>query len=298
LRNTQRQKSTAMSDESNLERLDRRFTEIYEAARARVLERQKQRALIVIDDDVLLLYRTGHPVERFPGLRPPLYVKMKTLGHMPLAVYCLLHEDTGKPLSQEKRAEVGAYRATLEACAGDLDTREEVASGLLPRPNLILAKVWAILDAAIIDGQISPKALAELAHGAREEIIPVLAAAARVQIEACHIRITQIRHELLSPEQWSELRVLVLGPYMARQGQNFLQYFAQLLDTPMQADRRLVYYDGDDLEAAFARLGTTMLDAEASTAIFGDRDRLHRDVLADATTQYLSALTQPHRKSA
>jgi hypothetical protein len=287
-----------MSDESNLERLDRRFTEIYEAARARVLERQKQRALIVIDDDVLLLYRTGHPVEQFPGLRPPLYVKMKTLGHMPLAVYCLLNEDAGRPLTQERRAAIAGYRATLEAAADDLDTQAVVSRGLLPRPNLVVAKVRAMLDAAIVDGQISAVALAEFAHGAREEIIPVLAAAARVQLEACHMRITQIRHELLSPEQWSELRVLVLGPYMARQGQNFLQYFAQLLDTPMQADRRLVYYDGDDLEAALARLGTTMLDAEASAAIFGDRDRLHRDVLADATTQYLSALTQPHRKSA
>ncbi len=30
-----------------------------------------------------------------------------------------------------------------------------------------------------------------------------------------------------------------------------------------------------------------MLDAAASHAIFGERNRLHRDVLADATTHYL-----------
>jgi hypothetical protein len=36
-----------------------------------------------------------------------------------------------------------------------------------------------------------------------------------------------------------------------------------------------------------------MLDAEASTAIFGDRDRLHRDVLADATTRLLKTLDPP-----
>jgi len=287
-----------MDEDSNLERLDHRFTEIYEAARAKVLEGQKQKALIVIDNDALLLYRTGHAVEKFPGLRPPLYIKMKTLGHMPLAVYCLLHEDTGRPLSQERRAAIVGYRATVEACAGDLDTREEAARGLLPRPSLIYDKVRAMLDTAIIDGQVSAADLAAFARDVYEDIVPVLEAAARAQLDACHARIMQIRHELLSPQQWEELRVLVLGPYMARQGQDFLQYFSGLLHTPIEGDRRLVYYDGDDLEAALDRLGTTMLDAEASLAIFGHRNRLHRDVLADATTRYLSALTRPLRKSA
>jgi hypothetical protein len=41
-----------------------------------------------------------------------------------------------------------------------------------------------------------------------------------------------------------------------------------------------------------------MLDAEASAVMFGDRDRLHRDVLADATTQHLSAMVRALRESA
>ncbi len=287
-----------MSGTDNLDRLDKRFTEIYEAARARVLEGQKQKALIVINDDDLLLFRTGHGVERFPGLRPPLYVKMKTLGHMPLAVYCLLHDVTDAPLSDMRRAAIASYRAMLESCAGDLDTSAEIARGFLPGPNGILRKVCAILDTAITDRQVSQAQLAAFARDVCDEILPVLSAAARVQLEACHMHILQIRQEHLSPEQWAELRVLVLGPYMARQGQNFLQYFSKLLDTPMQGDKRLVYFDGDDLDTALARLGTTILDAEASAAIFADADRLHRDVLADATTQYLAALTLPLRRSA
>ena len=70
-----------------------------------------------------------------------------------------------------------------------------------------------------------------------------------------------------------------------------LQYFGELLDTPPQGDRRVVYFDGEDLGQAFDRLGTTMLDAEASHAIFDDHNRLHRDVLADATTGYLMKLS-------
>jgi hypothetical protein len=102
----------------------------------------------------------------------------------------------------------------------------------------------------------------------------------------------QIRESRLTKEEWSNLRVLVLGPYMARQGQLFLQYFSELLHTPAQGDRRIVYFDGTDLAEALDRLGTTMLDAEASQAIFSDHNRLHRDVLADSTKVYLKTLAR------
>lgn len=270
-----------------LEDLDHHFVDIYEAARAKVLERQKQKALIVIDDDQLLLYRGGHPVETFTGLRPPLYVKMKTLGHMPLAVYCLLHDEAGQTLSTHARAAIAGYRATIESAAGVLDTRDDAERGLLPGPSKIRDKVLGILDRALATGRITEKELSAFASDFHHDIEPVLAAAARVQLDACQEHVAEIQRNRLSPDQLKELRVLVLGPYMARQGQNFLQYFSQLLDTPMHGDKRLVYFEGEDLNAAFARLGTAMLDAEASEAIFGNTERLHRDVLADATTKFL-----------
>jgi hypothetical protein len=52
------------------------------------------------------------------------------------------------------------------------------------------------------------------------------------------------------------------------------------------------------LQGALDRLGTTMLDAMASHAIFGDRERLHRDVLADETTRYLKDLATRGRQKA
>jgi hypothetical protein len=81
---------------------------------------------------------------------------------------------------------------------------------------------------------------------------------------------------------------------MTRQNQLLLQYFGELLHTPAQGDRRVLYFDGEDLAEALDRLGTTMLYAEASYAIFGDRNRLRRDVLADSTTVYLQNIG-PHR---
>jgi hypothetical protein len=287
-----------MQDSNRLEGLDQRFIEIYAEARAKVVEQQKQMALIVIDDDDLLLYRRNHALQRFPGLRPPLYNKMKTLGHIPLAVFCLLHDHTDGPLAEALLVKISAYRAALEPSAGELDTSEEAQRGILPKPSQIYGKVTAFLDAVAAKGSVSGEELAAFAQDVGEDIEPVLAAAAQAQLNACSALVEHIRQQLLSEEQWDDLRVLILGPYMARQGQLFLQFFSHLLDTPMQGDRRLVYFDGEDLPSAFDRLGTTMLDAMAAHAIFDDRDRLHRDVLADATMRHLKDLAASHRSNA
>src|SRR4051812_6751064 len=267
-----------------LERLDHRFVEIYEETRAKLVEQQKETALIVIDDDVLLLYRRNHPIQRFLGLKPPIYTKMKTLGHISLAAFCLFCDHKSGRLTAGLLAKITEFRGALESSAEELDTSDEVQQGILPKPSPVFAKVIAFLDAVIAKEGASAEEIAAFASSVGEYIPPLLAAAARAQLD---VSVMHIRQQLLSNDQWDELRVLILGPYMARQGQLFLQYFSQLLDTSPQGDRRLVYFDGDDLQGAFDRLGTTMLDSMASHAIFGDRERLHRDVLADETTQYL-----------
>jgi hypothetical protein len=280
-----------MQASERLAELDQRFVDIYEAARARIVERQKQIALIVIQDDDLLLYRHERPMERFPGLIPPLYNKMKTLGHIPLGIFSLLHDRTYEQLSESVLVQVAAYRAAIEAAAGALDTHEEAKAGILPKPSQVYPKVTAFLGAVLAKGRVSEHELDAFARSIGEDIPPLLAAAARAQFGACNTLVTEIRKKLLTKEQWDELHVLVLGPYMAKQGELFLQYFAEVLHTHQQGDWRVVYFDGDDLPSAFDRLGTTMLDALGSKAIFGKRARLHRDVLADATTEYLKSLT-------
>jgi hypothetical protein len=269
-----------------LERLDARFVRIYEAARAERLARERHKGLIVIHEDVLLLYRGEEPVRQFTGLEPPLYDKMKTLGHIPLAVFCLLHAAKDGALPPSLKARLVSYRALLDSAGAALDVAEEVAAGILPRPIGIHAMAMAFLGTVITAGAASRQALHRFTHGVCADVDIVLAAAAKAQLAACERTMAQVR-ALLSAEEWARLRVLILGPYMAKQGQIFLQYFAKLLNTTASGDRRLVYFDGDDLEAAYERFGTATLDAEAAQAIFGNRRRLHRDVLADATREYL-----------
>jgi len=272
----------------NLEQFDNRFIEIYEQARRAVIDEQKRKGLLIAFDDQLQLYHSGREVQIFEGMQPLAYHKLKSNGHIPMALFCMLSgAANGNPLPEPKLHELATYAKAVKSGADDLDLSEEIREGKLLRPVHLYDNALAFIETVLAARCVSRDQLATFARDVEDDINIALAAAARSQLDACHDCVMRIRGEILSAEEWSELRVLVLGPYMARQGDLYLQYFAKVLNTPEQGDRRLVYFEGDDVDAALERLGTAILDTHASQAIFTDRDRLHRDVLADETTRYL-----------
>ncbi len=281
-----------MTGETRISELDDRFVSIYEAARRRLIDEQQARALIVIKDDDMLLYHGDSRPDVMTGLRPAPYDKLKALGHVPLAIYCLLvgHTDDGKALPQSVLDALADYRRQVAAAGTVLDTTAETAAGVLPRTLGMLERALSFLDQVIADGRVSRTELTGFCRANIADMNLIFAAAARAQLDVCHAHIMHVKENVLSADAWASLRVVIMGPHMARRDQNFLQYFSRLLHTPMDADKRVVYYEGDDIDGALDLVGTAILDFRASQSMFGDENRLHRDVLADATTNYLDEL--------
>lgn len=280
-----------MATTPQLEQVDNRFIAFYEQARLHVIEEQKARGLLILVDDQLQLFHSDKPVHVIDGLQPLAYNRLKTTGHMPLALLCMLHDVAGDdPLPQSRFRQLADYAEIAKAAAQDFDLSEEIQSGYVTDKVRLYQHCIDFMNAILEQKCVRRDQLASFAREAKDDINVVLAGAARAQLDACHERVTRIKNEILSADEWRDLWVLILGNYMARQGQLFLQYFARVLHTTEQDDRRLVYFEGGDMDAALERLGTVMLDAHASQAIFADRDRLHRDVLADETSRYLDTL--------
>lgn len=280
-----------MGEPSALKQVDDRFVEIYEHARQRVIDDQKTKGLLVLVGDEMRLHHAGKRVRVFSGMQPEAYDRLKTNGHIPMAILCLLGDvANGEPLPAPRLRALAAYADAVKAASADIDPVKELRAGLLDTPVHLLDRCITFMDAVLDAGCAKPDELGAFARESEEDINTALAGAARAQLNVCHERVTRIRTELLSAQEWESLWVLVLGNYMARQGELFLQYFSRVLHTPEQGDRRLVYYEGDDVELALERLGTLMLDAHASQAVFAEKDRLHRDVLADETARYLDTL--------
>jgi hypothetical protein len=281
-----------MTDENRLVALDDRFVDIYEAARRRLLDDQKARALIVVDGDSMVLYHGGGEPQVIAGLRPPLYEKLKTVSHVPLAVFCLLagYGDDGTSLEPAALSALQDYRQQLRSSAAELDTTAEFEIGVLSREIAVPDRALAFLDRVIADGRVSQAGLGEFARANVADLNACFAAATRVQLDACHGHMMRLKETVFSAEDWDSLRVVVMGPHMAHKDQNFLQYFSRLLHTPKYACKRVVYFEGEDRDGALDLMGTAILDFQASRTIFDDETRLHRDVLADATTRYLDEL--------
>jgi hypothetical protein len=113
--------------------------------------------------------------------------------------------------------------------------------------------------------------------------------ATRAQLDAIHAQVSAWRRDL-SPREWDQLHVLIIGPHMPREDLVVTQYFLRLLHEPREG-RRVVYAESLWQEPqALDLLGTHLLDGSVGEAFFGDYMRMHRDLLGDAASQYLPRL--------
>src|SRR6185369_4955937 len=113
--------------------------------------------------------------------------------------------------------------------------------------------------------------------------------ATHAQLDATNAQVSAWRREL-SPEEWSRLRVVIIGPHMPREDLVVTQYFLRLLHEPREG-KRVVYAESLWQEPqALDLLGTHLLDGGVGQAFFGEALRMHRDLLGDAAKQYLPRL--------
>src|SRR5206468_31868 len=105
--------------------------------------------------------------------------------------------------------------------------------------------------------------------------------AVKAQLVATHKQVTAWKKDM-TPEEWAGLAVIVPGTQTARAENAAVQYFARLFGETNGEGRRVVYAEGLwDEEKAINLLGTRRLDEKLSVAVFGDRFRMFRDIVAD-----------------
>jgi hypothetical protein len=102
----------------------------------------------------------------------------------------------------------------------------------------------------------------------------------------------------MTPAERKRLRVAVGSAHMSRVGGLAMQYFSATMGEPYEgryeeeeikhSDFRLLLTESVfDPQEMLNVLGTHILDAEVGVYFFGDAQRMHRDLLADAAEQIL-----------
>jgi hypothetical protein len=266
-----------------LTELNDAFRAAYTEAKSRVL-RSNGPTLIVSGDHFSLL-RGGRREDA--NVAVPIYDPVKTMAHIPLAIYVTLTPGEGA-VDGNRLKTLAKLRELIPPAARALDALK-LPVDTLARQKEIVAGSLTFLDEVAGKHQFERSKLLAFTHGMAPLVMQNVAEATRAQLDATHAQVSAWRREL-SAEEWSRLHVLITGPHMPREDLVVTQYFLRLLHEPREG-RRVVYAESLWEESqAMDLLGTHLLDGSVGEAFFDDYLRMHRDLLGDAAREYLARL--------
>ncbi len=241
--------------------------------------------LLVEGDTLVLVYGVYRSEVRFS---PDVYHTLKAVGHVPLALFALLTASADKELSSKRLFDLKRYREAITAARDGLD-RGGFSAEQRERQERILARSLAFLDQVVEAGRVSTRDLRAFTRELRPLLDANTAEAAQAQIDALHRQVMAWRPRFTDAE-WQRTTVIVMGQQLPRKENLTVQYFARLLGERGEGGR-IVYAESlFDETKALDLLGTRLIDTEIGEAFFGDRLRMHRDLLADAAREHLDRL--------
>lgn len=263
--------------------LNNAFRAAYADAKSHVLA--SSGPTLIVNGDNFALLRDGRRVEANVGV--PIYDSLKTIAHIPLAIYVTLTPGDGA-VDDDRLKTLAGLRELIPPAEASLDTLK-LSAATLTRQKQIVAASLAFLDDVAGRRKFARSLLLAFTRGMAPLVMENVTEATRAQLDATHAQVSAWRRDL-SPQEWNQLHVLIIGPHMPREDLVVTQYFLRLLHEPKEG-RRVVYAESLWEEPkALDLLGTHLLDGSVGEAFFGDYMRMHRDLLGDAASQYLPRL--------
>src|SRR3954469_954182 len=200
-------------------------------------------------------------------LAPAPYQELKAICHLALGLHALHYRAVPEPqrLGQLRAAADRAIEALHALPPEQVERQREIV-----RLSFDETRPFELRERAV-----APLLLANALEAARAEIADL------------DVAVESVRRALTAPEL-ARLHVIVVGAHMAREGEIAMQYFEKVLGE--REGLRLVFAEGLWDEASELQLlATHLLDASVGESFFGDRRRMHRDLLSDAAAQVLAA---------
>jgi hypothetical protein len=240
---------------------------------------------LIVNGDNFTLLRGARRLEGNAGT--PLYNPVKTIAHIPLAIYVTLTPGDG-PIDDDRLKTLRGLHELIPPAATSLDA-VKLSAATLDRQKRIVAASLDFLDGVAASRTFERASLVAFTRRMTPLVMENVTEATRAQLDALHALVSVWRRELTAQE-WDRLHVVIIGPHMPRQDLVVMQYFLRLLHEPAEG-RRVVYAESLWEEPqALDLLGTHLLDGSVGEAFFGDYMRMHRDLLGDAARLYLPRL--------
>ena len=264
------------------------FHRAYDDARRREAE---QGAILVVLADSLHLHRGNEVRNRI--IAPALFIQIKGAAHLPIGVYASLYDRTDRPLDASTARALAHVRDVSEKGASSFEGAADDEEGDGDALRETLRKTARFATVVLDEDRVTRASLEAFAREIGPLVHRLTLYATRVQLDALDAAV----EELLAPFSAAErdaLHVVVTGDHQARARSLGMQYFQKRLGEEAGAEMRVTYAEGvTSAEEAVALVGKQRLDRAIALAVFGDANRLQRDVLGDAAKELLEGREFP-----
>lgn len=255
----------------------------------RAFYRHKREALLaqqpliiaISGDDVTFTTSRGDEVVRFT---PPEFHVLKTFAHSVLTLNLALAGDA-KRLQDADLRSLQAYVAALADLLPHLSQfklTEEQKTRIKQITELAQACVKELSN-----GNDAKDIMRKHTPALRELAMQIAYDAAKLQIDA--LKEALANYSKTHPDlDLKRAHIVVSGVQAARAGNLQTQTIEKTLGIKVNTESFVYAESLFDHGPAMALMGTRLLDTDASRRIFGDGERLWRDVFADAATKILA----------
>lgn len=260
--------------------LNQAFRAAYADARAAALA--ESGPIIVASGDRLVLLHQEQRIEGEQVHRS--YHDLKTVAHVPLAVYLCLAPYGERPLDDAQVERLRDLREKISAVQRTLVDRfgEDQRKG----QEDLLGQCGSFVDDVLEKRVYSKPALHDLLRHVLPQVLDNVEQSVQIRLDNYRRNATAWR-ESLGADEWARLRVVVQGAAMPRDDNLTVQFFAKLLGERSEGARIIYAESLFDEEKALNLLGTHLLDTQIGIDFFNDRWRMHRDLLGPAAARYL-----------
>lgn len=267
-----------------IEALNAAFRAAYASARDDMV-RQAGPLVLATGDRLTLL----HGGKRLEGRTVhPNYHDLKTLAHVPLAVFCL-----ARPLVSVEADDLQLHRlVALRDATARLEDDLHVAFPDNPqreRQLHLLQVSTELMDWSIEHRRLTPERLDAFTEHVRPAVLQNTTDAVKLRVDNYHDQLLDWRSQI-DDNHWRRLTVIVPGAALPRAGSLAVAYFAKVLEQNGESDRLIYAESLFEEPQALQLLGTHRLDAQIGRAFFDDASRMKRDLLGPVARVYLDSL--------
>jgi hypothetical protein len=241
--------------------------------------------VVVIGDDATLLCNDREQREQ---VIPARYHELKALAHLAFGVQLTLVANGSGHVTEFTANELREKRTQIQDAQAATNSALSTPTVTIPPKAAaeLLCRARTLVDRVLEEGVVDFERLHENIRALASHALETAQLAVCIELEQLHALLARWRNDL-GETRWAGLYVVICGAHQPRYREATCQYFGQLLHQPegygAEREDRLVYGEGlCDVNAALDLLARHIVDQRASNLLFGDRQRLQEDLLADA----------------